>query len=494
MKPAQFRKNLRLDDLIRNVTHWREWMEVNQPRLVRVLVVVLVLLFSLAVIPMLVSRNMRMALLALGGVVGLAGLWVLVRYPSLGFIAVIPVALVVPFGLSTGTGTTLNGAVLIVAALFALWLLGMIVQGEFRVMRSPVVAPALLMIAATLLSFGLGQLPWFLTEHASFGAQLGGVMIYVFAMGCLLTVAHTLTQNTLKWMVWIFLVLSTGVVLARWQSDRLYPVLDRLAEGSTWSVFWVWLSTLTIGQLLFNRKLHIAVRVWMGVLLVVSLYVMLIQGQTWTSGWLPALAGMGVMIWIGWKKLRVPIIIVAVLIAVLQFADIRSAVMVGDNEYSLVTRVEAWKIMFEIIKVNPITGVGPANYYNYTPLFKIAGYAVRFNSHSQYIDLLAQTGILGFGLYTWLMVVLQKMSWNLLGKTPAGFMRGFVAAAVGGVAGTVVAGFLGDWVIPFVYNVGMEGFRASLIGWMFLGAIAAVDRWLQSGELTSPEPAGAQEG
>ncbi|MBN1371967.1 MAG: O-antigen ligase family protein [Anaerolineaceae bacterium] len=494
MKPAQFRKISRLDDLIRNVTHWREWVEVNQPRLVRFGVIALVVLFSLAVIPLLVSRNMRMAMLALGGIVGLAGVWVLARNPSWGYIFVVPVAMLVPFGISTGTGTSLNGAVLIVAALFALWILGMIVQGEFTVMRSPVVAPALLMIAATLLAFAIGQLPWFLTEHASLGAQLGGVMIYVFAMGCLLTVAHTLTQSALKWMVWVFLALSTVFVIARWQSNSLYALADRFTNGSTGSIFWVWLATLTTGQLLFNRKLHIAVRVWLGVLLAITMYVMLIQGQTWTSGWLPALAGMGVMIWIGWKKLRLPLILVGLTIAVLQFDNIRSAVMVGDNEYSLVTRVEAWKIMLEIIKANPITGVGPANYYNYTYLFKIAGYAVRFNSHSQYIDLLAQTGILGFGLYTWLMVALQKLAWGLLGKTPSGFMRGFIAAAVGAVAGTVLAGFLGDWVIPFVYNVGMEGFRASLIGWMFLGAVAAVDRWLKSGELVKAEPASAEEG
>ena len=230
MKPAHFRKIPRLDDFIRNVTHWREWVDVNQPRLVRFGVIALVVLFSLAVIPLLVSRNMRMAMLALGGIVGLAGVWVLARNPSLGYIAVIPVAMLVPFGISTGTGTSLNGAVLIVAALFALWILGMIVQGEFTVMRSPVVAPALLMIAATLLAFAIGQLPWFLTEPASLGAQLGGVMIFVFAMGCLLTVAHTLTQRSLKWMVWVFLALSTVFVIARWQSNSLYPVLQTVSS------------------------------------------------------------------------------------------------------------------------------------------------------------------------------------------------------------------------------------------------------------------------
>jgi hypothetical protein len=40
----------------------------------------------------------------------------------------------------------------------------------------------------------------------------------------------------------------------------------------------------------------------------------------------------------------------------------------------------------------------------------------------------------------------------------------------------VFAGLLGDWVIPFYYNIGLEGFRASVIGWMFLGGLIALQR------------------
>ena len=29
-------------------------------------------------------------------------------------------------------------------------------------------------------------------------------------------------------------------------------------------------------------------------------------------------------------------------------------------------------------------------------------------------------------------------------------------------------------VIPFVYNVGLKGFRASVLGWIFLGGLVAI--------------------
>jgi hypothetical protein len=35
---------------------------------------------------------------------------------------------------------------------------------------------------------------------------------------------------------------------------------------------------------------------------------------------------------------------------------------------------------------------------------------------------------------------------------------------------------LGDWILPFVYNVGMRGFSTSMMGWFFLGGLVALER------------------
>ncbi|PWH19836.1 MAG: hypothetical protein DDG58_04135, partial [Ardenticatenia bacterium] len=51
-----------------------------------------------------------------------------------------------------------------------------------------------------------------------------------------------------------------------------------------------------------------------------------------------------------------------------------------------------------------------------------------------------------------------------------------VYACLAGLAGTLVAGMLADWFIPFVYNIGLAGFRASILGWLFLGGLIALDQ------------------
>jgi hypothetical protein len=35
---------------------------------------------------------------------------------------------------------------------------------------------------------------------------------------------------------------------------------------------------------------------------------------------------------------------------------------------------------------------------------------------------------------------------------------------------------LGDWILPFVYNVGFSGFQASVLVWLFLGGLVAVEQ------------------
>ena len=67
--------------------------------------------------------------------------------------------------------------------------------------------------------------------------------------------------------------------------------------------------------------------------------------------------------------------------------------LIASDEYSWGTRVDAWLIVLTISKASPLFGLGFANYYWYTPLFPIRGWRVSFNSHSQYVDLIAQVGL-----------------------------------------------------------------------------------------------------
>ena len=189
------------------------------------------------------------------------------------------------------------------------------------------------------------------------------------------------------------------------------------------------------------------------------------------SGWVPPLVSMGAMVGLLSPQLGVVMALLSTFPAPRLLNDV-----IGSDEYSYGTRLDAWRIVLQITKVDPILGLGPANYHWYTPLFPIRGYAVKFNSHSQYIDLIAQTGVLGLFCFLWFTWAVGRLCWRLRTQAPSGFAQAYVYGAFGGLIGTLVAGTLGDWVLPFFYNVGMNGFRSSILTWIFLGGLVIIER------------------
>ena len=74
------------------------------------------------------------------------------------------------------------------------------------------------------------------------------------------------------------------------------------------------------------------------------------------------------------------------------------------------------------------------------------------------------------------MASIGRLGWKLRERCDDGFARGYVYGCLAGLVGSLAAGMLGDWFLPFVYNIGLAGFRASVLGWMFLGGLVAIEQ------------------
>jgi O-antigen ligase len=242
-------------------------------------------------------------------------------------------------------------------------------------------------------------------------------------------------------------------------------------------MLWTWLAALAFGQALFNINLAKKWRFLLGLLVVAQLYVRLSGGnQEWVSGWLPPLVAAMVIVWLYNWRLGLSVTLAAGAGLLVYYTVLHEAVWTDSQQYSAFSRAATWPIMLEIVKVNPILGVGPANYYYYTPLYSIWGWYVKFNSHNNYWDILAQTGLLGLSLFGWLVFELGRLGWRLRWMVQDSFSRGYAAAALGGLAAMLFSGMMGDWFLPFLYNIGFPGFRASIFAWLFLGGLLALNR------------------
>jgi O-antigen ligase len=304
-------------------------------------------------------------------------------------------------------------------------------------------------------------------------SQLGGLAIFLLSAGAYILTANIITDiKWLKRLTLIFIVLTAGYILVRFvfQMDR--SLGGWMPRGSTGSLLFIWMAALAFSQFLLNRDLKLIWRIALLGFVGVIFYVAIIGDFGWKSGWIPPLAAVGMVLWFRYPRLRIILGIGGVL-AIWMI----SAELIQSDQYSYITRIEAWKIILnEIIKVNPLLGLGPANYRFYTPLFPIMGYYVEFNSHNNYIDILAQVGLLGLIAFLWFAWEVFRLGWGLLKQELDSFSQAYVAGALGGLVGMLVAGMLGDWVLPFVYNVGMRGFRSSVLGWIFLGGLVVIGR------------------
>jgi hypothetical protein len=210
-----------------------------------------------------------------------------------------------------------------------------------------------------------------------------------------------------------------------------------------------------------------------------TLYRGLVIAGAWASGWFPPLVALGVILLIRVPRIGVSLAFLALPVGLYLAGKVWDRVMV-DESYSYMTRLEAWSVLWPIIAESPVIGLGPANYYYYTQLFPILGWYVKFNSHNNYADLLAQCGFLGLLAFCWFAVEVSRMTLRLRSFVPAGFANAYVVGVLGGLAGSLVSGMLADWIIPFVYNIGIRGFRSSLLFWVFLGGVLALKRIVYS--------------
>jgi O-Antigen ligase len=438
---------------------------VSQLRLRPLLVIGELLL--IAALAYAASRREMLLLLVLPLCVGVVLSFL--RWPSLGLIAATVAGIVVPFLGPSG----LNATMILIALMLGLWLLDMMVRrGQTQLVASRTFWPLLSFLIVAAFSFGFGQLPWLtFAVHAPLGAQLGGMSIIVLSAGTFLLAAYQV--HDLRWLsmiTWAFLATGAFSVLLRSVLPEFgLPTRHFLPQVGT--VFYIWLIAMAFSQAWLNENLHRGWRLALGALVLVTVYVLFVLKFADKSGWVSVFACIAVIIVARSWRAGLALVPIAGLSALFMWSR-----LVSSDDYSISTRFDAWVIMARIIRINPLWGLGFANYYWYTPLFPIRGYAVSFNSHNNYVDIVAQMGLVGLVCFFWLLWEVGWLAWGLRKEAATGFARAYTYAVLGGLAGMVVAGMLGDWVLPFFYNLGLNGFRSSMLGFLFFGGLVTIQQ------------------
>lgn len=413
-------------------------------------------------------------------VCGAAALVFFLHFPQVGLLFVLVGGLLIAQRLGTGTQSGLNGAMLVIPVLTGVWLIHKFYRRrEAPPVSSRSIVPLYVFMGVAVLAFIVGQYPWFPTVDSPITAQLAQLGIFLFS-GLIFILAAQYLQDKqwLNWVVWLFLLIGAGHLglrLVPTVRDQMRGLIPEVVQSG--SMFWTWLVAMAFGQFLLNRDLRPLPRLVAGGIAATALGITMYQTRDWLSGWVPALVAVGVIVVLRYPRLSflaVPLGAAAIL--VIGVSTFEGYVTGGDNLYSLETRGAAIQSLWPILSANPLLGLGPANYYSYTLLFPILGWYVNYSSHNNYLDLIAQTGFVGLGCFFWFAWSVGRTAWDLCHERLSGFDHAYVYGALGGLVATMGAAALGDWVIPFVYNTGFEGFRSSVLPWLFLGGMVALEQ------------------
>jgi hypothetical protein len=361
-------------------------------------------------------------------------------------------------------------ALILTALLATAWLAQqMVLRRRIELVKLPVMKPALGFILVAVIS-----LPWGKAMADPLLADWPGVELIQLAqlavlalspVALILTANLITTERHLKVLVYAYIGFTTIGILAEFL--RLPFQLNLRGLTSTWAV------SLLYGQLLFNRKLSKWLRLAFVPVIGVWLYIRFFLGITWKSGWLPVVISMGVITLLRSRKLFL-LLLVLVLIWVFVSYDWWQNTWAAEYDTSTGNRLEKWTFLFQHHSTQGhwLLGTGPFGYALYFMTY-FPGNAA--STHSNYIDLFLQMGVVGCAVFAWLLGAIAWVGYKLR-ATPIKdqFIVGFVNSALGGLVAVLAAMFLGDWFTPFVLNQGLHGYSWTVNSWIFLGALVAV--------------------
>jgi hypothetical protein len=383
--------------------------------------------------------------------------------------------------------SSINVAMLGLDGLTLLWIVRMALSKQISIRRSPANLPWLALVLAAGISIVAGLAWWnpaVVVKDNFQLVQLAQWSVYVLSACAFLLVANTVRQRwELSLVVWLFLGLGLLFVMTHY-----VPFVPEAANRLlfNFAMFRVWVVAFAIAMALWNSSLRFALRVTLAALGVSIVVFPVILERGWASGWLPSIFTMAALValWLWSRARRMSLTILAMegFAALLALIIIPSEIVA--ERWSFETRMMAWNGLFGLLSGKWLFGLGLASYWHYwrsvigsvSYLDPKTGYLhysfdPQVNMHNNFLDVLGQMGLVGLLALGWLLVALGVEAFRVFKSRQDNFGHAYAAACIGGLVGTVFSGLLGDWFFPFVYNVGLVGFRESFLPWLFLGGL-----------------------
>lgn len=391
--------------------------------------------------------------------------------------AILATAAFTPIALPTGTGSTLVDSLLVTVVFAALWILHMMLTRRNELVPSSFNLPFFAFAGLTLWSIGWSTafrdvLVW--APRTFIIVQTASGVVNIMLPGAALLVNNFIHDvRWLKWLTVIMLVAGVVGLIPRYTSFS--PSFINVG-----GLFNMWIMTLACALALFATTLGPWGRAAMLALTGAYVFWGLILHISWLAGWLPGIFALGLLVWMRSKKLTALMVIVVLAIVATQWDFVSKAFESEDSE-SGGTRLAAWAANWSITKDHLLFGTGPAGYAAYYMSY-FADNAMA--THSNYVDMLAQNGLIGF---VTVLAMFFQLAWTSNKvrervRRRGDFVEALANAAFAGTMACILAMGFGDWLFPFAYTQTIAGFDYVVYSWLFMGTALVLERLTRPAE------------
>jgi O-antigen ligase len=436
---------------------------------------ILVILILAPVIGILVAKvNPLFVLILVAAPIGLLALHLILPRFELAPLIILFAAAFVPLELPTGTESRLVDSLLLTLLFTGNWLLKMLlVDKQLKLQPSPVNKPLLIFFIITIVSLIWSMVlrdPLVIVGKSVPIVQTASAVVMIMLPCAFLLVANLINQE--KWLkLMVVIMLAAGAIGISRRLDLL-PFLTFINDGG---LFTMWVVGLSVSMALFNRALSWKWRIALVALAGGWIYFRFGDQITWLAGWLPTFIVLAVIIFMYSKKFFFTMLVAATIFVSFNADYYLGKVLEDESAESGHTRTAAWEVNWRVTGKHLLFGTGPggyATYYmSYFPHDAMA-------THSNYIDIIAQTGIFGLLFSVMFFLILAWLGYKLCLrlKQRNDFAEGLANAAFAGTIGCIVAMAFGDWLFPFAYTQTIAGFDFIVYSWLFMGSILVLDR------------------
>ncbi len=385
-------------------------------------------------------------------------------------ILILAAALFIPLRLPTGTESQLVDSLLLTMGFVVIWLLRMFVADrKLSLIPHKVNRPVLLFMLVAVIAWIWGIIfrdPFVFIWRTFPFVQLASLAVMLMLPSAMLLVANAVRElRLLRIMVWLMMIAGAAGLVS------ILTPLD--LPVNTRGLFSMWVVALGTGLALFHRGMGPIPRLLSLAIAGFWLYQGFVVNITWLAGWVPLMVVVASLAFFRSKKLFF-LLAAAFLVLILTNQEYYlGSVLQAEAQESLFTRQAAWEINWRVTSQHLLFGTGPAGYaayyISYFPTQAMA-------THSNYIDLLSQTGVVGLLIFFWFLMTFlwsgYRFTRSLRGR--GDFQEALANTVLAGSIGVAVIMAFGDWLIPFAYTQSIEGFDHAIYSWLFMGALLSL--------------------